>query len=136
MLANLLCWLLVYFGIQLWFKKDSLNSDFIRHFVLSILLRFIQVLSGYDQSTNHTLDVIFFTFFQFGVHLVMEQWFKQTFCDSYFTKIHSCISIIRSVNKSDTVCWILYCVGYWYNWAFMCDLRNTNWTVIEVDTLC
>ena len=28
------------------------------------------------------------------VHLVIEQWFKQTLCVSYFTKIHSGVSRI------------------------------------------
>ena len=41
--------------------------------------------------------------------MVTEQWFNQTLWVRYFTKIFLCISIVLSVNKSDTMCWIIYC---------------------------
>ena len=32
------------------------------------------------------------------------------------SKIHSCISIIPSVNKADIMCYLVYCVDYRYSW--------------------
>ena len=129
-LYNMLWWLWVHLWIQLWYQKDSLNSDFRRQFVLAILLRCIELLSLFDCSSMQTLCVSEFTVCQFGVHLAMKQSFKQTSCVSYYTKILQITSIFRSVNKSVTMCWALYCVSYEYIWAFNCDIRKTNWTVI------
>ena len=93
--------------------------------MLAILLRCILVLSWFKWWTNQALCVSHFTFCQFGVHLVAEQSFKQTLCDSSFTKIHSYISIIQPVNKADTMCLLFYCGRYGYIWSFYCDLRKT-----------
>ena len=128
--AYLLCWLLVHLGIQMWFKKDSLNSDLSTIYVKLILVRFIEVISWFDHSPNQILWVSYFTICQFGVQLVMEQWFKQTLYLSCITKIHFCIFIVCPVIKSDTTNLIISFFQYWYICAFKWDLRNTRWTVI------
>ena len=125
-----MCYLWVHLGIQLWYKQDSLNSDLSRKYELGILLRFIQFLSWSDRYTKHTLCVRYCTVSQFGVHLVLVTWFKQTLCVGYFTKIHPCISMIFHENKVETMCKLFYCVEYGYIGAFKLDKRKTHWTVI------
>ena len=72
---------------------------------------------------------------QFGVHLFVEELFNQTLSVRYFTKIHSCISLILSVKKADTMCYLFYLVDYGYIWELIIDLRKSCWTVIN-QTLC
>ena len=43
--------------------------------------------------------------FWFGVHLVIEDLFKQTHCVRYFTNIDLVCFVILPVNKVDTMCW-------------------------------
>ena len=49
------------FGNSTVVKKDSLESDLSRHFVLAILLRHVMVISWFDRSIKQTLCVRSFT---------------------------------------------------------------------------
>ena len=127
MLANLLCWLWVNLGLQLWFKKESLNSDLSRQFLLAILLIWIWFLSWCYQSAKQTLCVGYFTFCQIGVHLVMEQSFKQKICAIYFTKMNSDFGLIWTLNKACIMCYLLY----FFSWGIFGHV-----TVIAAGTTC
>ena len=85
---------------------NDLTSEKIRHYVLANLLCF------------------------FGVNLVIEDWFKQTHCVSYFTKIRLGFLIIISVGKSYTMCWIIYCVSFGYFWSLKSGL--SRYTVLAI----
>ena len=62
----------------------DLTSEVIRHYVLDNLLS------------------------SFGLHLVIEKWFKQTLYVSFLTKTYSGSFTILPVNKSDTMCYLFY----------------------------
>ena len=94
----------------------SLNSYLSRHFVLDVLLRFIQVLSWFDQWINQTLCVGYSSS-SFEVHLVIEQWFKKKPCVWYFTKMHLFFFAIWPVNKADTMYEIIYWVRLDWIWS-------------------
>ena len=66
-------------------------------FVLGILLRYIHVFQCFDQSIKQTLFVsystvltmIIFWAFKYYLRRLIEHFYNQTLCASYFTKVHS-----------------------------------------------
>ena len=91
--------------------------------MLAILLRWIQVLLWFYSSLKNKLCVSYVTVCKLGVHFVMERLFTLKICVSSSTKIQSCISMIRILNKEDTMRWLFYLVKYGYIWSFYCDLK-------------
>ena len=100
-----------------------LNSGLIKNIVSVISLRYIHVISWFDQWIIQTL---FLTnlMSSFGVTLVIEQLFKQTLCVRYFTKWinHSEWSrqlgyfINLRVSEADTMCYVSYWAYIYHTW--------------------
>ena len=62
--------------------------------------------------------------FLFGVDLAIERLFNQTHFVRYFTNIClGCLTILP-VKKSDTVCYLIYCVDLGYIWSLKSDLSR------------
>ena len=73
------------------------------HTVLTVLLWFILFLHDFtsEKSRHYVLANLLCWF---DVHLVIEQWFNQTYSVSYFTKIHLVCFVIWPLYKSDNMC--------------------------------
>ena len=109
----------------------SLDSDLIRDFVLNILLRYIHVFQKYDQWIKNTIYVIHYTVLiigKFGHSTVIEeilikQWFNQTICVSYITKMNSSSS--HDLTGKQIRHYVLATVRFvnlWYTWSWYSDL--------------
>ena len=64
------------------------------------------------------------------LHLVIKNWFKQTQCLIYSTKIDSVMLYYLTIEKGDTMYYLIYCVILGY----FCSLKNglTRHTVIGI----
>ena len=80
-----------------------------------------------------------------GVHFFIEQWFKKTLCVSYFIKTPSGLFTIWTVNKSDTMCYLIYWVEFGCIWSLNSNLsRNYLLAILlseflkvnKADTMC
>ena len=58
----------------------------------------------------------------FGVHLVTEEWFKQTLCVICYTNIYLICFKLWPVKKADTICYIIYLISFGYIWSLKRDL--------------
>ena len=87
----------------------------------------------------------------FGLFFVVEKLSKQKYYVVYFSKIHCGYFKIRSVEKLDIMCYLIYCVDLWYIWSLKINLRRhtvwtiskkicfccfMNWTVKKADSVC
>ena len=82
----------------------SLNSYLSRHTTLDVSLRLIlfsSMIWPVKKSRHYVLATLLCWFV---VHLVVEKWFKQTQCFSYFTNIYLVCFTIIPVNKADNLC--------------------------------
>ena len=57
----------------------------------------------------------------FLVHLVIDQWIKQTICVRYFTGLSLVAFSDFPINKADTMCFIIFWVDYGYIWYWSSD---------------
>ena len=117
----------------------SLKIDWIRHTTLAVSLRFILFLHDWtsEKSTHYVLAHLLYWF---GVHLFIENLFKQTFCVICFTKISLGCFTIWPVDKNrhyvlaNSIClfklhlvteeWLkpTLCVRYFTKIHFLCFL--------------
>ena len=100
-----------------------MNSDLIRHSLSAILLMRIQ--SFHDLTSEWRRDYVFaILLISVGFHTVIEQWFIQKLCVTYFTQMILVCFTIWMVNKAGNICYSIYWFHLGYIWSLCSDLSR------------